>query len=203
MLSFQMDPGQGPTPRPAIFLLHGYMSDEQDLYGLGQEFVGNRVLVSIRAPHIMSQGFSWYQFKEGLTPDLPSVLNSLDLIAEVVDHVSSIVDIDRSKSIMGGFSQGGVMTAMWACRTRVVWGGAMILSGYLVPESCIDGMRMETRVFWGHGQEDPVVPYRLAEAGIKQLEGQGASVTFRSYPMGHTVSATEVHDIRTWLEMGP
>jgi hypothetical protein len=46
---------------------------------------------------------------------------------------------------------------------------------------------------------DPVVDVRLGKETRRMLEEQGYSVTWRSYPLNHSVSPEELTDVAPWL----
>jgi phospholipase/carboxylesterase len=54
-------------------------------------------------------------------------------------------------------------------------------------------------VFWGHGTEDPAVPFPLAVDGRRRLHTAGVNVEARDYRMGHQVSAEELDHLGSWL----
>lgn len=56
-----------------------------------------------------------------------------------------------------------------------------------------------TRIFWGHGTEDPQITFDLALEGRAKLEQAGADLTARDYPMGHGIDGAELHDVLAWL----
>ena len=59
-----------------------------------------------------------------------------------------------------------------------------------------------TRIFWGHGERDPAIPYELALEGQTRLQAAGADLTACTYPMGHAISPEELADAVTWVERG-
>jgi phospholipase/carboxylesterase len=82
--------------------------------------------------------------------------------------------------------------------------GIMGLSCYLVLARMLDDERhavnQSTPIFMGHGTFDPVVDVRLGEETRKALEARAYSVTWRTYPMPHSVSPEEIRDIISWLK---
>jgi phospholipase/carboxylesterase len=57
----------------------------------------------------------------------------------------------------------------------------------------------DTPVFWGHGTQDPAVPFSLAIIGRERILRSGVRVQAHDYPMGHWVSEEEMEDLRSWL----
>jgi phospholipase/carboxylesterase len=76
------------------------------------------------------------------------------------------------------------------------------LSGFLVsPESL--PLRTEdmgqTPLFWGHGTDDPAVPFSLAIRGRERFREKEIPVESRDYAIGHWVAPQEMVDLRAWL----
>ena len=82
--------------------------------------------------------------------------------------------------------------------------GIMGLSCYLVLGATLDDERhpanQPTPIFMAHGSHDPVVDVRLGEETRKTLEARGYAVTWRTYPMPHSVSPEEIADVTSWLQ---
>ena len=51
-----------------------------------------------------------------------------------------------------------------------------------------------------HGTQDPVIPLSLAVASRTKMEARGYKVTWREYPMPHSVCMEEVEDIGEWIQ---
>ncbi|MDA8192941.1 MAG: dienelactone hydrolase family protein [Thermaerobacter sp.] len=194
-------------PHPVLLLMHGFMSDEADLLALGQELLPDVAIVSVRAPIAMSPGYSWFEFQNGMQPDPITLDKSLTAVEEIIGQLHTIVPhADPSRLLIGGFSQGGAMTAALACRRRgrgIL--GAMVLSGYLPDYVCQTETLSGLPLFWGHGRADPVIPVSRAEIGSERFRSAGARVTFRPYPTGHSVTPQEIDDINQWMSplLGP
>jgi len=54
-------------------------------------------------------------------------------------------------------------------------------------------------VFWGHGTEDPAVPFPLAVDGRRRLHEAGVRLEAQDYRMGHQVSAEGLDHLGIWL----
>jgi phospholipase/carboxylesterase len=105
--------------------------------------------------------------------------------------------------VLGGFSQGGTTSLAHALRhpgtVPMVWN----LSGFLpahpsvvVTPETVRG----TRIFWGHGTQDPAIPFAMAREGWERLEQAGAALDARSYPIGHWIAPDELRDAVAWVE---
>ena len=65
-------------------------------------------------------------------------------------------------------------------------------------------------IFWGHGEDDPLVPLSLAKLSKEELgkigvneanQPGGAGISFNEYPgLGHSVHMREITDWTDWLK---
>lgn len=105
--------------------------------------------------------------------------------------------------VIGGFSQGGAMSLMSGLRYSRPLAGIADLSGYLplVPATGRErtAASRATPIFMGHGTRDGIVSLALADAARRHLAGWGYDITWRSYPMDHTIIEAEIRDMNIWL----
>lgn len=111
--------------------------------------------------------------------------------------------VASEKIILAGFSQGAVIALVTGLGYPKRLGGIMALSGFLPIADKIltdaSQANKSTPVFIGHGTDDPILPFELGEATAQLLKNMHYPVTWKSYPMGHSVCAEEIGDIREWL----
>ncbi|EIW75275.1 alpha beta-hydrolase [Coniophora puteana RWD-64-598 SS2] len=155
-------------------------------------------LVTPSAPRRYGPGYSWYHIgapdNESKT-SLNAALKMLDaLIQEQVD-----AGVPQDRIVLGGFSQGAGMTLATAFTAsqeleaqvqKKEWklGGVMALAGYVPREDefrkAISPTLKDTPIFWGHGNVDSVVKYRVGEASIDKLHDLSPSLNV--YKVKHT-----------------
>ncbi|MBP9742397.1 MAG: carboxylesterase, partial [Burkholderiales bacterium] len=105
--------------------------------------------------------------------------------------------------ILGGFSQGGVITYTLGLTTQYQLGGIIALSCYfpsvqkVVQEA--DKFNKLLPIFAAHGVSDPIIPYQIAESTHQILERFGFDITWYVYPMEHSLCQQEVIDLSNWL----
>ncbi|NJM32043.1 MAG: prolyl oligopeptidase family serine peptidase, partial [Limnobacter sp.] len=58
-----------------------------------------------------------------------------------------------------------------------------------------------TPVFAAHGTNDGVVPCQRGELAAKNLQAKGMQVTWKTYPMEHSVCGEELQDIASFLKL--
>jgi len=105
--------------------------------------------------------------------------------------------------VLGGFSQGSMMSyalGLGADRPRPA--GIIALSGFF---PTVDGLEYDFErplppIAIGHGTQDPVISVEWGRQARDLLEGHGADVLYREYPLPHTVDPSFLAELRPWLE---
>ncbi len=107
--------------------------------------------------------------------------------------------------MLAGFSQGGAIVLHAGLTYSQRLGGILALSTYLaMPDALaaeISAANRATPVFIGHGTEDTIAVYALAEDTRTRLQALGGAVELHAYRMPHSVCMEEVADIRAWLQV--
>jgi phospholipase/carboxylesterase len=182
---------QSAVKRATMILMHGLGSNEHDMYGLACELDPEIEVVCLRAPLPYGPGFAWFEIDwtpQGLMIDETGYWQSVDMLASILPSVGTDV-------IVGGFSQGAMMTVGLMLKHPHLFSRAVLLSGQglKLPITNFGG-----RVFQAHGLEDDVISYAEGEELRNDLSR--VDLEFHAYPMGHTVSVEEVRDLSRWLK---
>ncbi|QHF44544.1 phospholipase [Pseudomonas sp. S35] len=195
--------------QPLVIFLHGFGSDEQDLFGIKDVLPPTWTYLSVRAPMpVQPDGFRWFTKTpgdgdyDGVTADLHS---SAALIKDFVAKATAKYHTQRDRVFLVGFSQGAIMSYEVALRDPALVRGIAALSGSLLPvlkaELKPDERLGELAIFIGHGTLDQALPYASATRANDVLVGLGLKPEFHGYTgVNHTVSAVEVRDLKAWLE---
>lgn len=113
--------------------------------------------------------------------------------------------IARSRIVLAGFSQGGVIALHLGLRSQGSFAGVMALSTYLHDHEHIGEevsfASIDTPILMAHGQMDPMIPMARAITSRDALTALGYDVEWREYGMGHQVSPQEIADIGAWLNV--
>lgn len=186
--------------RPLLVLLHGYGSEEGDLFGLLPYLPDEFVVAAVRAPLVPpfpTPGYSWFPIEGlyGRDPELTTV---------AAERFLEWLDVATDAEVVGllGFSQGAVI-ALQALRLRPQrFGFAVALAGYAAPAPLpTDAELAEVRppVFWGRGSRDEVIPAALV-AHTAQWLPDVVDLSGRVYPgLTHSVSQEELDDVAVFL----
>lgn len=200
-------PDNAAPGAPLIVLLHGRGSNEDDLMGLARYFPDEAMVVSPRAPFAgapwgYGPGWAWYRFLEGTTPEPESFEAGQAALAEFLAELPGHLPVAPGPLLLGGFSQGGTSALAHALRHPGTVPLVMNLSGFLASHPSVVASAetvVDTAIFWGHGTDDPAIPFAHAESGWAALRAAGADLSAQAYPAGHTITQAELRDATDWL----
>lgn len=195
-------------PQGALILSHGRGTDEHDLYALLDELDPKRRLLGVTpgAPltDIPPGGRHWYIVPRVGYPDPATFHVSYRLLCEFLDETLEERGIDWSRTVLGGFSMGAVMSyavGLGAGRPRPA--GIVALSGF-VPT--VQGWRPELELrrglplFIHHGKNDPVIEVGFGRRAHELLDDAGLDVTYLESDAGHWVPPEVLPPARRLLD---
>jgi phospholipase/carboxylesterase len=197
-------------PAGALMLLHGRGADEQDLYPLLDVLDPDRRLLGVtpRAPLALPPGGAhWYALHQIGSPDRTTFRNTFALASGWLDRLADETGIPAGRTVLGGFSQGAVMSyalGLGAGRARpaaiVAWSG-------FVPavEGWVLDLETEPRppVAIGHGTFDPVIGVEWGRRARTTLEAAGFDVIYRESPLPHTIDPRFLAELVPWIASVP
>jgi phospholipase/carboxylesterase len=192
-------------PEGALVLFHGRGADEYDLFPLLDQFDPERRLVGAtpRAPLALPPGGAhWYVLGGIGTPEAATFTASYGAASEWLDRFVREQGLGFDRVVLGGFSQGGVMTyslGLGAGRPRP---SALIALSSFIPT--VDGFDLNLSpplppVAIGHGTLDNVIGVEWGRRARAQLEEAGAAVLYRETPMFHQIDPEFIQAIAEWL----
>ncbi len=180
-----------------LVLLHGLGSNEYDLMELASYLSSPLEVVTLQAPLAYGPGFSWFDIDFSVSPPVPDADQARESALMIAALLQSFED--GLPLVVGGFSQGAMITLGLLGLAPAGFAGAVLLSGapmLLAPLDDLGGMP----VFVSHGLEDDVLPCDGADVIEVLLESAGAAVEGHRYPMGHGVSLETIEDLDRWLQ---
>lgn len=202
---------QPPTEKtahtPVIILLHGYGSDEKDLFELRTAFPKSYLIVSARAPYnLPGGGYEWYepaQVNGGRDGKKDEVDNSRHLIEQFIKQVVTKYKADGKQVYLMGFSQGAIMSYQVGLTDPEAVHGIAPLSG-MIFESLKPMIKntpalKQLRIFVSHGAADQRIPFAEGKAAVDYVKSIGLHPDFHEYPgMGHSISNEVLNDLVKW-----
>jgi phospholipase/carboxylesterase len=193
-------------PAPAVVLIHGRGTNEQDLLPIADQLSDKLHVLSIRAPDPLQGGYTWYELDlshGGLHASQPhesEFRRSLDLLHEFVEWATEEYAIDSERIGLLGFSQGSIMSLAALCERPESYDWIVALNGYLA-ESHEEqaGEAAGKPIFIGAGEADGIIPAERAQRAAELLEEAGADVSFDIYPVGHGTHPEEISAVSEWI----
>jgi phospholipase/carboxylesterase len=189
----------------ALVLLHGRGADEDDLFPLLDLLDPERRFVAAtpRAPLSLPPGGAhWYVLAGIGTPERETFLASYAAASEWVDGFLAEHGLGYEQLVLGGFSQGGVMSysvGLGAGRPRAA---ALVVFSSFMPT--VAGFELDLSlplppIAIGHGTLDPVIGVEWGRRARAVLESAGADVMYRETAMGHQLDPAFVRDVAVWI----
>ncbi|MFC2110012.1 alpha/beta hydrolase [Bacteroidota bacterium] len=191
-------------PAPLLILLHGYGSNEQDLFSFSDELPDEFHIISVRAPQNLGfNSHAWYSINfdadQNKFSDLEEARTSLDKISLFIDEIVSSKNVDATKIFLLGFSQGAILSYALSLNTNKVQ-YVVALSGYLNEDLLVNkGANSSVDYFISHGSVDQVIPVEWARKAPKYLTEFGIKNCYKEYPVGHGVHPLNFYDLKAWL----
>jgi len=184
--------------RPLLVLMHGYASDEADLFGIAAYLPLEPVIASVRAPIPEGPGFAWFSRFTNVPGD-PLAVNADAAARAMLEWLDELPEVPTG---LLGFSQGGAMALQLLRLAPERFDYAVQLSGFVVQgASGADADLAESRppVFWGRGTRDDAIPAATIARTAEWLPEHSA-LDARIYEgMGHSISPRELADVSAFI----
>ena len=114
--------------KPLLVLLHGYGSNEDDLFSLAGLLPEGFVVASLRAPMPMGPGYTWFP----LTASIDYSLDAVKLAAEYALEWLDGVKANHSSVTLLGFSMGMAMATTMLRYRPADFAAVVGLSGFVI-----------------------------------------------------------------------
>lgn len=202
--------GKGGGRGPLVILLHGFGAPGDDLVPLADALnvpAGTR-FVFPEGPLLLSFGpgdaRAWWLIDmarlaqdraagrvRDLSQDIPKGLAPVrDTMLGFLKEIEQKFDADPKKTVLGGFSQGAMLSCDLILHTDRPYAGLVQLSGNLLAQLIWEPLlpkRKGLPVFQSHGVQDEILPYVGAERLRDTLVQAGLSVEWHNFRGGHEI----------------
>lgn len=212
MTSFSIDhitrPSTLKEKAPLLILLHGYGSDENDLFSFAPELSEELFIISLKAPYqLQPYGNAWYAINFDANNDKWSdndqAIQSRELIATFIDEACSHYPVDKDNVTLLGFSQGCILSFSVGLTYPEKIKNIIGLSGYINE----DIIKLKTQdayknidIYTSHGSVDQVIPVDWARKTSPFLEKHHIKHIYNEFPVGHGVAPQNFYELKNWLE---
>ncbi len=193
---------------PLLIMLHGYGSNEQDLFSFAQELPSELLIVSVRAPLSIGFGsYAWYSINFEADRDNFSNLEEANTALKSIDvFIEGLLDKykpDPTRIFLMGFSQGTILSLAYALNHPGKIQHVIALSGYvnqkLIKMPLEANTYRDLDVFASHGTVDQVIPVEWARRTPEFLDKLKIEHEYKEYPVGHGVAPQNFFDLLSWI----
>ena len=193
---------------PLLIMMHGYGSDENDLFSFSSELPEELFIISVRAPYPMQPyGNAWYAINfdenQGKWSDNEQAKQSRDLIAKFIDEAIAEYPVNKNNVTLLGFSQGTILSYAVALTFPEKVKNVIALSGYInkdiLPEAINKKDFSNLDFYCSHGSVDQVIPVAWARQTAPFLNSLHIKHTYSEFPVGHGVAPQNFYELKNWL----
>lgn len=192
--------------KPCLILLHGYGSNEDDLFSFAQHLPNQYTVLSFRAPiNLGMGGYAWSNIDNNIKNKytiIQEAKESLKLIKESIKLSITSFSLDEKDISLIGFSQGCVLSWAMAINHQTLIRRAITLSGYIVPEL----LEVQTHkisnllIFNSHGIEDQMIPVQKARESFNLIKNNNPDILYKEYNEGHGINQENFSDFLNWIK---
>ena len=200
---------QTTNETPVLFMLHGYGSNEEDLFSFASELPKELFIISVRAPYKLEPfGHAWYAInfdaQNGKWSDDEQAILSCEKMLNFMEDACKVYNLNEKNITLLGFSQGTILSYALALSNPEKIQNVIALSGYINEGILTDGYKdkdhSNLNIYASHGQVDQVIPIEWAQRAPVFLKKLGVNHKFEEFPVGHGVAPQNFYSFRTWLE---
>lgn len=205
-LSFLVHEPAGPA-QGLLVLSHGVGGNETNLVSLLPWLPPGWRVVFVRSALALGPGqYAWFAVQfgpRGPQIDAAQADAARGRLAAFIGHMQARFGTPPARTVVAGFSQGGILSASVGLTRPEAVAGFGLLSGRILPElepvlaprERLSGVRG----FVAHGRLDDKLPLGWAERAHAWLDRLGVPHELHLYDMGHGLSEAEIGDFATWL----
>ncbi|GGE30250.1 alpha/beta hydrolase [Psychroflexus planctonicus] len=209
-LTHNIRPSSLTEKAPLLLLLHGYGSDENDLFSFASELPKEYIVVSAKAPHsLQPYGNAWYAINFDAAgdkfSDTEQAIKSRERIMQFIDELIDAYPIDEKDINLLGFSQGTILSFAAALSYPEKFNKIIGLSGYIDKNMLVNGFDIKDfshlKVYNSHGSQDQVIPVDWARNNQEILNELNIEFKYEEFPVGHGVAPQNFASLMKWLVM--
>ena len=194
-------------PSPLLIMVHGYGSNEKDLFSFSRAIPEHITIISLRGDiEIQNNGYAWYNisldFNGNKSYDINKAHESRDKIVKFIDQCIEMYNIDNKNITLMGFSQGSMLVNAVALSFPEKVNNIISLSGAFDPNIIeISEIKLLKKLsfYVSHGTQDEILPFELSKQSLKILDQNEVNYIFEEYPIGHGVSHDNFKSMLKWM----
>ena len=193
---------------PLLLLIHGYGSNEADLFSFAEDLPDEFYVVSVQGIHELApEMYAWYEIdfvNMEKFNNVPQGIESRNKLVEFIEEFTSKNELDKENVWVCGFSQGAILSYSIALNFPDKIKHIACLSGYPEPNFIgdiqIDVDYSQLDFFISHGTDDMVIPVEWARKGKPLLDELGIKNEYHEYRSGHGIVPQNYWDLMAWMK---
>ena len=189
---------------PLIILIHGYGSNERDLFSLIDYFPNDPYVVSLRAPlKLFNDSYAWYDiYMDGNNKfyDHEAAAHVRDELYQFIDYLSKNQNIDAENITLIGFSQGAILSHAISFSYPEKIKNIMAISG-VIDEKIMKKTSLipKTNIYISHGTNDNLIDYETCKESLNFYKENNIDFKFESLEQGHGINPENLESMMRWL----
>ena len=189
---------------PLIVLIHGYGSNENDLFSLIDYFPNDAYVISLRAPkELFNDAYAWYDIyldANNKFYDHEEAALVRDDLFHFIDDLSKNPNIDTNNITLIGFSQGAILSHAISFSYPNKIKNIIALSG-LIDEKIMKktSLTPKTNIYISHGKNDNLINYETSKDSLNFYVKNDIEFKFESYEQGHGINQQNLESMIKWL----
>ena len=123
-------------------------------------------------------------------------------ITVLLEEIRTKLGADPKRTVLGGFSQGAMLSCDALLHSTQPYAGLIQLSGTLVAKqewAPLLTKRKGLPLFQSHGTQDPILPYAMAERLRDEFLQAGVSVDWQPFRGGHEIPEPVLRKLGSFL----
>jgi len=194
-------------PEGALILNHGRGADEHDLHGVLDLLDPERRLLGVTTGgplRLPPGGRHWYAVERVGYPEPTTFAGGYKRLSERIDGLLAERGIGWQRAIVGGFSQGAVMSySLGLGAGRPIPAAIIALSGF-IPEVDTWTAELQPRtalpVYIHHGAADPIITVDFGRRAQERLQAAGLAVEYLETDAGHSLPVEVTTGLQCFLD---
>ena len=190
---------------PLIILIHGYGSNEKDLFSLIDYLPKEAYIISLRGPiELFNNSYAWYDIYVDANNkfyDHEGAKKIRDELSKFIENLSKNQNIDAENITLIGFSQGAILSHAISFSYPEKIKNIMALSG-IVDEKIMKKTSLipKTNIYISHGTNDNLIDYETSKEALNYYIGNDIEFKFESFEQGHGINQQNLESMMKWLK---
>ena len=203
---------EGDSERDVVVLLHGFGANAADLLPIANyvDPDGHWTFVFPNAPLEVAigggfKGRGWFPIPLQLLETGVNFQNARppELAASAAAVRATIFELNAERLVLGGFSQGAMVSTEVGLQSPADVAGLILLSGTMIDHDRWKKMAPELidkPIYQTHGSADQVLPLNLAKMLYEMLKDAGAKIDFFPFGGGHDIPPAALAGVGRFLK---